>query len=149
MQRMKPASHNAAKIGVHVFMSVFSRARYWAMTAILITSLFLVRYVTRFLFPLHLNYTALSCRNRRTFLNGRVAFRGISFNLEHNLTMGFPNQTINSPQQSAGPYTSRQRNTSGPSSILNAWNMHINIRRSFKMVPESFYFWKIQNITNI
>jgi len=92
---MKPAWHKAAKTLVRVFMSLFSRARYSAMTAVSITSLFLVRNVTSILFPLHLNYTTLSRRDRQMFLNGQAAFRGISRSLEHNLTMHSPKQTIN------------------------------------------------------
>ena len=139
---MKLAWLKAANTLVHVFMSVFARARYWAMTAILITSLFLVHHVTSLLFPLHLNYTPLSRRDRRTFLNRQAAFRGISWSLEHNLTRHFPNQTINNQQQSAGTFATRQRNTSRPTSLLNVWNKQINIRRSFKMFPESLYLWK-------
>jgi hypothetical protein len=39
--------------------------------------------------------------------------------------MHFPNQTINNQQQSAGTFATRQRNRSGPTSILNAWKKQI------------------------
>jgi hypothetical protein len=139
---MKPAWHKAAKTLVRVFVSVFSRARYWAMTAVLITSLFLVRNVTSILLPFHLNYTSLSRRDRQMFLNGQPEFRGISWSLEHHLTKHFPNQTINNQQQSAGTFATRQRNKRGPTSLLNASNKQINIRRSFKMFPELLYLSK-------